>query len=117
MLFPHAMFPTTGLNELDRLFPLVIFAIAIADVALAACAFRYDIGATVRARSIIEPWTISIAAGAYYFYSHRDGLILGLCRRPWSRHWRRRSGRSCGIMRSAARLEPPAGADLAHGSA
>jgi O-antigen/teichoic acid export membrane protein len=76
MIFPEAMFPRSGINSSDRLFPLVIFAIAIADVALAACAFRYDIAATVRARSIIEPWTISIAAGAYYFYSHRDGLIL-----------------------------------------
>ena len=30
-------------------------------MALAACAYRFDIKATVRARSIIEPWTISIA--------------------------------------------------------
>ncbi|HEY1124484.1 MAG TPA: oligosaccharide flippase family protein [Sphingobium sp.] len=76
MLFPEAMFPSSGINGWDHLFPLTIFAIAIADIALAACAFRYDIGATVRARSIVEPWTISIAAGAFYFYSQRDGLIL-----------------------------------------
>lgn len=76
MIVPEVMFPSSGINGSDRLFPLVIFAIAIADVALAACAFRYDIAATVRARSIIEPWTISIAAGAFYFYSQRDGLIL-----------------------------------------
>jgi len=76
MVFPQAMFPNSGINGSDRLFPLVIFAIAIADVALAACAYRYDIAATVRARSIIEPWTISIAAGVFFFYSRRDGLIL-----------------------------------------
>ncbi len=76
MIFPQAMFPNTGLHGLDRLFPLVIFAIAIADVALAACAYRYDIAATVRARSIVEPWAISIAAGAFFFYSPRDGLLL-----------------------------------------
>lgn len=76
MIFPEAMFPTSGLNGLDRLFPLVIFAIAIADVALAACAYHYNIAATVRARSIVEPWTISIASGAFFFYSQRDGLIL-----------------------------------------
>jgi len=74
--FPAAMFPNSEINGLDRLLPLIIFAIALADIALAACAFRYDIGATVRARSIIEPWTISIAATAFYFYSARDGLIL-----------------------------------------
>ena len=30
----------------------------------------------VRARAVVEPWTISIAAGALYFYSARDGLIM-----------------------------------------
>ncbi|MBO9574208.1 MAG: oligosaccharide flippase family protein [Sphingobium sp.] len=76
MIVPEVMFPSSAINGSDRLFPLVIFAIALADVALAACAFRYDIAATVRARSIVEPWAISIAAGAFYFYSHRDGLIM-----------------------------------------
>ncbi len=76
MLFPHAMFPNSGLNGLDRLLPLIIIAVAGAEVALAACAWRYDIAATVRARAIIEPWTISIAAWIFSFYSLRDGLIL-----------------------------------------
>ena len=76
MLFPQAMFPNSGLNGLDRLLPLVIIAIALTDVALAACAYQYNIVATVHARSIVEPWTISIAAFAFYFYSTRDGLIL-----------------------------------------
>jgi O-antigen/teichoic acid export membrane protein len=76
ILVPEVMFPNSGLNGLDRFFPLIIFAIAIADVALAACAYQYNIAATVRARSIVEPWTISIAAGIFYFYSQRDGLIL-----------------------------------------
>ncbi|HTH27184.1 MAG TPA: lipopolysaccharide biosynthesis protein [Sphingobium sp.] len=74
--FPAAMFPNSAINGLDRLLPLIIFAIALGDIALTACAFRYDIGASVRARSIIEPWTISIAATALFFYSARDGLIL-----------------------------------------
>jgi O-antigen/teichoic acid export membrane protein len=76
MALPEVMFPNSSVNELDRLLPLVIFAIALADIALAACAYQYNIAATVRARSIIEPWTISIAAFAFYFYSMRDGLIL-----------------------------------------
>jgi O-antigen/teichoic acid export membrane protein len=76
MAFPQAMFPNSGLNGLDRLLPLIIIAVAGSDVALAACAYRFDIGATVRARSIIEPWTISIGAFAFCFYSTRDGLIL-----------------------------------------
>ena len=55
---------------------ITVFAIAGADIALAACAYRYDIGATVRARSIVEPWAISAAAFGFAFYSLRDGLIL-----------------------------------------
>jgi O-antigen/teichoic acid export membrane protein len=76
IIFPQAMFPNSGINGLDRLLPLIAIAVALSDVALAACAYRFDIGATVRARSIIEPWTISIGALAFYFYSTRDGLIL-----------------------------------------
>jgi O-antigen/teichoic acid export membrane protein len=56
--------------------PLTILAVAGSDVALAACAWRYDIAASVRARAIIEPWTISIGALVFSFYSLRDGLIL-----------------------------------------
>lgn len=74
--FPAAMFPNSEINGLDRLLPLIVFAIAVADVALSACAYRFDIGATVRARSIVEPWTISIACVPLYYYSKRDGLIL-----------------------------------------
>jgi O-antigen/teichoic acid export membrane protein len=73
---PQIMFPNSGINGLDRFLPLVIFAIVATDIALAALAYRFDIASTVRARAIVEPWTISIGAGALYFYSARDGLIL-----------------------------------------
>ena len=73
---PQIMFPNSAINGLDRFLPLVIFAIVATDIALAALAYRFDIASTVRARAIVEPWTISIAAGALYFYSARDGLII-----------------------------------------
>ncbi|NNM78190.1 oligosaccharide flippase family protein [Sphingomonas sp. ID1715] len=73
---PQIMFPNSQLNGLDRLLPLTIFALAWSDVSLAALAYRRDVAATVRARAVVEPWTISIAAGLLYFYSARDGLIL-----------------------------------------
>ncbi|AUW60050.1 polysaccharide biosynthesis protein [Sphingobium sp. SCG-1] len=76
ILMPQAMFPNSGINGLDRLLPLIIIAVAGSDVALAACAYHFDIKATVRARSIIEPWAISAGALGFYFYSVRDGLIL-----------------------------------------
>lgn len=73
---PQLMFPNSPLNGMDRLLPIAIFAIVWTDIALAALAYRFDIASTVRARAIVEPWTISIAAGALFFYSARDGLIL-----------------------------------------
>ena len=74
--FPQLMFPSGDIDGWDRWVAITVFAIAGADIALAACAYRYDIGATVRARSIVEPWAISAAAFGFAFYSLRDGLIL-----------------------------------------
>lgn len=74
--FPQLMFPNSDINGLDRFLPLIIFASVAIEISLAACAYRFDIGAAVRARAVIEPWTLSIAAAALYFYSPRDGLIL-----------------------------------------
>jgi O-antigen/teichoic acid export membrane protein len=64
------------LNGLDRYLPLAIFTIVGTDIALAALAYRFDVASAVRARAVVEPWTISIAAGVLFFYSARDGLIL-----------------------------------------
>lgn len=76
IMFPQAMFPNSERHGADFLLPLVIFGVAGADVALAALAYQHNIAATVRARAIVEPWAISIAAGVLYFYSTRDGLIM-----------------------------------------
>ncbi|MGQ0558847.1 MAG: lipopolysaccharide biosynthesis protein [Sphingosinicella sp.] len=76
MVFPQAMFPNGPIYGADWLLPRVIFGIAGADVALAALAYRHDVASTVQVRAVIEPWTISIAAGALIFLSSRDGLII-----------------------------------------
>jgi O-antigen/teichoic acid export membrane protein len=76
MLFPQAMFPNSGVNGLDGLLPIVIFMIAATDVMLAALAYRFNVGAAVTARAIVEPWTISIAALALSWWSIRDGLLI-----------------------------------------
>jgi O-antigen/teichoic acid export membrane protein len=75
MLFPQAMFPNSEINGLEVLLPLVIFAFAATEVMLAALAYRFNVGATVTARAIVEPWTISIAAFALSWWSIRDGLL------------------------------------------
>jgi O-antigen/teichoic acid export membrane protein len=73
---PQIMFPNSAINQLDRLLALTVFGWVGSDIALAALAYRGDVGATVKARSLIEPWAISIAAFAFAFYSTRDGLIM-----------------------------------------
>ena len=66
-IFPVPMFPSGIYTELDRLIVLAIPAYALTEIVLAAQAYRFDIGTTVRARAVVEPWTISILAGAFYF--------------------------------------------------
>ena len=74
---PVIVFPNGGISGFDRLFPLIILAVTASDISLAALAYRRDIGATVRARSLVEPWTLSIAAAGLAFTMLRgDGLII-----------------------------------------
>lgn len=76
MTFPVAMFPNSEVHGLDWALPVTVLAIAWTDIALAALAYRHDVGATVRARSVVEPWTISIVAFVWSYISLRDGLII-----------------------------------------
>lgn len=76
MALPRIMFPNSAIHGLELLIPLVIPALALTDLMLAALAYRYDVGATVRAKAIVEPWAISIGAFALSWYSLRDGLLM-----------------------------------------
>ena len=80
IVFPKAMYPTTPVGGLDRLLAITVLAISWTDIALAALAYHNDVGSTVRARSIVQPWVISIAAFALSFVpimvSRGDGLII-----------------------------------------
>ena len=73
---PQLMFPNSAINRFDRLLPMAVFALTWTDIALAALAYRLNVRASVTARAVIEPWTISIAAWALSYYSLRDGLII-----------------------------------------
>jgi O-antigen/teichoic acid export membrane protein len=75
-IFPQAMFPNSEITGMEWALPVTVFALAWSDICLAALAYRHDVASTVRARAIVEPWTISIAAFAWYFISTRDGLII-----------------------------------------
>ncbi|WP_394999866.1 lipopolysaccharide biosynthesis protein [Sphingomonas sp.] len=76
MMFPRAMFPNSQVHGLDWLLPITVLAVSWTDISLAALAYRNDVGATVRARSLVEPWAISIVAFAWSYISLRDGLII-----------------------------------------
>lgn len=61
---PQIVFPNSKISGLDRIFPLTAIFIVGSDVALAALAYRHRVGATVTARSIVEPWVLTILAAA-----------------------------------------------------
>ncbi len=66
-LLPAPMFPSGHYTQLDRLLVTAIFPATLTDIALAALAYRYDVATTVRSRSVVEPWSLSIAAGACWY--------------------------------------------------
>ncbi len=78
LVFPEPMFPNGMNSRLDIWLVATIPAFAVTEILLAAQAYRFDIATTVRARAVVEPWTISIAAGAFFFIpATRDaGLAL-----------------------------------------
>ncbi len=65
-LFPAPMFPSGHFTPLQRLLPLTVVPLALGDIALAALAYRFDVAATVRSRSVVEPWTLSLVAGGIW---------------------------------------------------
>jgi hypothetical protein len=124
LAIPWAMFPAGDISAVDRLLPLVIFAVAGTEIALAACAYRFNVAASVWSRAIVEPWTISLAAFAFAYVTIEDGLILSYITAVvaafltamvpairsygWPRGWR---PRPVALLRVARRNAPLAAAD------
>lgn len=124
---PEIVFPNSKISGLDRMIPLVAFFIVGADVTLTALAYRHNVGATVTARSVVEPWTLTILAAALYFMPEwkPDALIIAYavslgaaflfsivpCVRMFGlpRGWRPHPGRLFRMMRENL---PIAGADV-----
>ena len=109
------MFPHGDISGAEWLLPLVIFGIAGADIALAALAYRHDVGSTVHVRAIVEPWVISIAAGAARLHaiSARDGLIIAYVVSVVAGPGRGRCGGCSAATALPARLEAASGALMA----
>lgn len=81
--FPESMYPSGNFTLADRLLVLAIPGLALGDLALAALAYRFDVATTVRARSIVEPWTISIGAGVFWMIWPDSGLSLAYLLSIW----------------------------------
>ena len=77
-LVPAPLFPSGKYSGIDRLIVLAIPGFALTEILLAAQAYRFDVATTVRARAVVEPWTISLMAGAFYFIpqTREAGLSL-----------------------------------------
>jgi len=73
---PEIMFPSGMSGGFERFLPVVIVAWAWTEISLAALAYRRNVGASVTSRAIVEPWTISIAALVFSFFTKQDGLVL-----------------------------------------
>jgi O-antigen/teichoic acid export membrane protein len=125
--FPKIVFPLSAVTGLERYFPLIIIGIVLSDISLAALAFRHDIAATVRARSLVEPWVLSLSAlGLGFTRWGPDGLtiayILSMMAAAaasvwpaarafgWAPHWRPQIGALVRLLRTNF---PLAGADIA----
>ena len=74
--FPQIIYPDGAPGGVARLLPAIVVAVAWSDLSLAALAYRLDVAATVKARAIVEPWTISIAAPLLWFAEPQDGLEI-----------------------------------------
>ena len=123
-LVPAPMFPSGEYTLLDKLIVLAIPGYALTEIVLAAQAYRFDIATTVRARSLVLPWTLSILAGVLWFIVPESGLSLaylgstfaGLATGLWSflrtyglpKGWRPRPGE---MARMTLRALPLATAD------
>lgn len=78
LVFPEPMFPNGMNSQWDIWLVATIPAFAVTEILLAAQAYRFDIATTARARAVIEPWTISIAAGVFFILpaTRESGLAL-----------------------------------------
>jgi O-antigen/teichoic acid export membrane protein len=75
-IFPEPLFPGAFYTSADRLMVLAIPPLALTEIWLAALAYGFNVGASVSARSIVEPWTLSIVAGLMVFVAPASGLAI-----------------------------------------
>lgn len=73
---PGLLFPGGHYTQIDRLMVLALPAMTMTEIWLAALAYRLRVTPTVWSRAIVEPWTISIMAGAMIWIAPASGLSI-----------------------------------------
>jgi O-antigen/teichoic acid export membrane protein len=73
---PAPMFPGGHYTQIDRLMVIAILPLTMTEIWLAALAYRLRVTPTVWSRAIVEPWTISILAGAMIWVAPESGLSI-----------------------------------------
>ncbi len=77
LMAPGLMLPGGDVRGGERWLALVVPAVVLSDVSLAGLAFQHRIDVAVRARSLIEPWILTIASTVLAFSAwNRDGLLI-----------------------------------------
>lgn len=77
LLLPGLMLPGGEARGGERWLALVVPAVVLSDVSLAGLAFRHRIDVAVRARSLIEPWILTLAAAGLAFTALQSyGLLI-----------------------------------------
>lgn len=73
---PGLLFPGGHYTWIDRLMVIALPPFTMTEIWLAALAYRLRVAPTVWSRAIVEPWTISIMAGAMIWLAPESGLSL-----------------------------------------
>lgn len=73
---PGVLFPGGHYTWIDRLMVVALPAMTMTEIWLAALAYRLRVSPTVWSRAIVEPWTISIMAGAMIWIAPESGLSI-----------------------------------------
>ncbi|MBF7010313.1 lipopolysaccharide biosynthesis protein [Novosphingobium resinovorum] len=73
---PGVLFPGGHYTQIDRLMVIALPPFTMTEIWLAALAYRLRVTPTVWSRAIVEPWTISIMAGAMIWLAPESGLSI-----------------------------------------
>ena len=77
MKFPGFLFPFGARSWGERLFPFIMLFLVTSDILLVIMAYTHDLKSQVTARALVEPWVLTLVAGALAFTPVKyNGLLI-----------------------------------------